>query len=634
MANDPLKDFEERLAAAEEALEIQKSIMYEREQAPSMSEAVTTGLSQGLTFGFADELGAIRSGLDAATDVPLGQKREAFGLGYDTSMAEDEFRRNEVREAFPKTMFGGEVIGGGTTGGLTLGLARNTSLKNLPIVPRVLGVGASEGALYGAGMSSPGDRLSGAGVGALTGAVGTPLALGATSTLAVPLRGAAKRLGESLFGTPRDRAVKEIMKALDAEDITVREADQLIRQMGRNATLADLGDGPGRLGRVVTSEMGKAASGAKRFLDFRQTQAQNELRQAARRATGATNFDQGVVSIINGAESKAKPIYDEVFSEVLDVNGVMLDLLQRPAMKQARAKAARILRNEGFADNIVDDVTDVRYMDAVKRALDDMERAAIRAGRSNEARVLGNLRREFVSEIDSQVPRYAEARSIFAGEASVRDAAELGRTMFKGQGVSASDAAEQIGRMSEAELQAARAGFLEWLSDELAGQSVNRNTIFNKFSEVPKYKQMVQLLFPDQNAVTEFLERSAALSQFGKTRNLVTGGSPTAMRQADRGTMQQGVADVAVNAALEPTSGIRSALQLIKGNTQITPEVLTEIGNILFNPNVVPSQALRRGPARLFDVPKTPPLIAAGIAGGSVGSQMGNPILDILYGRQ
>lgn len=635
--NDILEKKRQLLEKKRQQLEIQKSLMYERSQQPSMAEAVTTGLAQGLTLGLEDEISGVRKGLESSLEVPLGNKWEAFKLGYGTSMAEDEFRRNELREAYPKSSFAGEVVGGGTTGGMTFGLLNKTGLKNLPIAWRIPGVGAAEGAIYGAGMAPPGERTEGAIVGGLTGGVATPLALGATSTLAVPLRGAAKRLGDSLFGTPRDRAVKEIMKALDADDITVAEANQLIRRMGPNATIADLGDSTQRLGRTVYSEMGPAASGAKRFLDARQTASQISLRQAARQATGASSFDKGVVSIINGAESQAKPLYDEVFSEVLDVNDVMLNLLQRPSMKEARARAAKKLANEGFATDIVNDVTDVRYMDAVKRSLGDMERAAIKAGNADDARIFGNLRREFVAEIDNQVPNYAKARSIFAGEAAIRDAAELGRTMFVGRGVSASDAAELIGKMGESELQGARAGFLEWLTDELAGQRMSSNAFINKFTDVPKYRQMIQLLFPDQTAVEQFLNRSAALSRFGETRNIVTGGSQTALRQADRGTLQSGVMDVAVNSVLEPASALRSAISLIKSNTQITPEVLNEMGKILFNRKVIPSQALKRGPAKLFEIPKMPPLIAAGATGGAVGSQQesiyqgyGDPLLKTL----
>lgn len=622
-------------------LEIQRSIMHEESLGPKRSEALKTGVAQGLTLGFSDEMAALGAGGRSARETepqslatpgqvraPRGiggpsfspEGREAYQLGRETSMTDSEFRRNELREKYPGTMLTGEMAGGAASGIGLFGLMNKTAMKGLPIIPRVVGAGAAEGAAFGAGMSRPGERGQGALIGAGIGGFATPLGLGLTTTATSILRPIAKRLGESLLGTPRDRAIKEVMKALDAEDITKDEASVLINQMGRNATIADLGDAPARLGRAVTSEAGPAASQAKRFLDFRQMQSQNELRSAARRATGASNFDKGVIEVINNAESAAAPIYNEVFSEVLDVTPAMMDLLDRPALRAARGRAAQILKNEGFSADIVDDITDVRYMDAIKRALDDKISAAARRGEGNQVRVLTQLKRDFVSEIDAQVPTYAEARSIFAGEAAMRDAAEVGRTIFKGSRTSVSDATELLGGMSESELQAARYGFLEWLSDELAGQSTRRNTVVNKFNDVPKFRRMTQLLFPSQQQVDDFLQAASTQSRFAQTKNLITGGSPTARIQADREALSPGFMQVATEAATGQFNGISSALRLIKGNTKLSPEVIEEIGKILFDPSIIPEQ-LSRGPVRLFDVPRMPPLIAAGGMGGAVGSQ-------------
>jgi hypothetical protein len=163
------------------------------------------------------------------------------------------------------------------------------------------------------------------------------------------------------------------MRALDADDLTSPEAIAMLRELGPNGVLADVGDATGRLGRATTAQSGAPASRARRFLDERQLAAQESLRQTARRAASGGGFDEGIVSVINNAESAAAPIYNEVYSQVLDVTPPMMDMLRRPAMVQARKKAAVMLRNEGFSSEIVDDVTDVRYMDAVKRALQDTE---------------------------------------------------------------------------------------------------------------------------------------------------------------------------------------------------------------------------------------------------------------------
>ena len=637
MAEETLQQRRERhKRMAQARINAQESIIIENESKPSQLGVLGRAGLRGGSYNFADEVGALVQGagdfINKPVDLEPGgliRRGQAAKLGYDASLLESKAQKLEDINAFPKTEFAGEVLGGGVTGYGTLkALNQSNRISSLPFIPRVLGVGAGEGALFGAGAADPGERLGGAALGALTGAIGTPIAAGVGVSAMSVLRPSAKRLGTALFGTPKDRAKKEILKALQADDITPQEADVLMRMHGINTILPDLGPTLARQGRTITTELGPAASKGKRFLDARQRTAQLELRQTARRATGSDNFDKGIIEIVNGAESKAAPIYKEVFSEVLDLTPTMKSILERPAMVAARKKAGVMLNNEGFSDEFLNDVTDVRYMDAIKRALGDQESAAIRSGNGNQARVLGQLRRDFVAEIDAQVPRYAEARSIFAGEQAMKDAAETGRTMFVGN-KNVADVAEQIGNMGESELEAARIGFLDWLENDIASTSIKSNRLVNKFADVPKFKQLIQVLFPDQAAVDDFMKVAAAKSKFGETKNFILGGSQTANKQADFASMEPGLFNVAANAAVDPVSGLASAMRLIKGNTSLTPEVLTEMGNILFNPRIIPSVALKRNVmAPLFEIPKLSSASTAGISGGLIGSQQ-----DDILGR-
>ena len=589
---------------------------------PTAGEAISRKLAQGFSFGLSDEIEAgVRSGLSfLTTPGSFADRKESAGLTFDTSMADQEARLAAVSREFPKLSFGSEAAGGVATGAGLFGLASKIpAIAKAPLALRVPGIGAAEGAVYGFGTTTGADRVPNAITGGLFGAATTPLALGIGVAASNTLRPAARRLGDSLFGTPRDRAVKEVMKALDADDITRQEALVLMKSSGRGTVLADLGDTLQRSGRVVTSQAGPAASRATRFLDERQLKGQMELRQVARRATGADTFDKGIVEIINGAETKAKPIYDEVYSQVLDVTPSMLDYLQRPAMQGARRRAATILKNEGFSDDIVNDITDVRYMDAIKRALDDDISSAVRQGNNNQARVLTNLKRDFIGEIDNQVPRYAEARSVFAGERAIKEAADFGGNVLVGN-KRLSDITEVISGYGESELQAARAGFLDWLSDELANQSVRGNTLTNKFANVPKFQQTLEALFPSRAAVDDFIQTASKQSRFANTRNVVTGGSPTARIQADRAGLEQNIFGVAAEAAVNPIGALSNAMRLIKSNTQLTPEVMEEMGKILFNPKITDASLRRSFIPNLLDIPRMSPVRAAGAAGGFAGS--------------
>lgn len=623
MPESDLEELRELRELARLRLQAQQSIILREQEQPSRLNAALTFARQGLTFGAGDEL---ESGFQAAkefvtTPGSLGERREAAGLAFGERFDDLAANRIASRRLFPGTAFGAEALGGTATG-LGIGRAVSPLVSRLSPPARSAGIGAFEGSLFGTGVSEPDERLSGAIGGGIVGGFGTPLFQGLGVATMSALRPAARRLGEALAGTPRDRAVREVIAALDADDITLDDAARMLQELGPRSVLADLGDAAGRLGRATTSQLGPAASRTKRFLDQRQGENQTALRQTARRAAAGEGFDRSVVDIINTAETQAKPIYDEVFSEVIDFTPMMQGLLQRPALRSAQRRAARILENEGFSTDIINDVTDVRYMDAVKRALDDQIGAARRSARNNEARVLTQLKNDFVGEIDRQVPRYADARNVFAGEQAIREAVEFGQTAFRGK-VDPADFRQTVGQMTDSERQGARIGFLRWLTTEVANESVNRSSLARRFAERPAFQSMVNDLFPDQQAVMQFLRESAAQARFGQTRNLVTGGSPTSPRQQDIAALQPGLLRTVIDSTATPGGLIEGALRLVRGNTKLTPEVLTEIQQILFDPNLIPQRALRTNPVvNAFNIPRVPPPLTAGAFGGLLGSQM------------
>ena len=621
--NDILEQRRLARAQAQARLQAQQSIILRDQEQPSRLNAALTFARQGLTFGFGDELESAFQGVKGFVGTPgsLGERAEAASLAAGTRFDDLAANRIAARRRFPGLAFGSEALGGTATG-VGAGRVLAPLASRLSPFARSTGIGATEGAAFGAGVSDPGERLSGAIMGGVLGGAATPVFQGFGVATMNALRPAARRLGDALAGTPRDRAIREIRAALDADDITLEDATRMLDELGPRSVLADLGNTVGRLGRATTSQLGPAASRTRRFLDTRQRENQMALRQTARAATAGEGFDRSVVDVINTAESQAAPIYNEVFSEVIDFSPAMRSLLERPAMRLAQRRAANILRNEGFSTEIINDVTDVRYMDAVKRALDDQIGAARRGARNNEARVLTQIKNEFVGEIDRQVPRYAQARNIFAGEQAIREAVDFGQTAFRGK-VDPFDFRQAVGQMTDSERQAARIGFLRWLTSEVANESVNRSTTARKFAERPAFQSMVNDLFPDQQAVMQFLGESAAQARFGQTRSLITGGSPTSPRQQDIAALQPGLMRTMVDATATPGGLLEGALRLVRGNTRLTPEVLSEIQNLLFDPNLIPQRSLRPNPiVNAFNIPRVSPSVTAGGFGGLLGSQM------------
>ncbi|MBF9234683.1 hypothetical protein [Microvirga alba] len=181
------------------------------------------GILQGLTFGFGDELmagamtpieaikGAI-TGQDAGKDI--GQR---FSDAYTRKLEQERGKLDVAREEYPIATGIGSVAGGLTTGG---NLAKGgVTLLNIakPTVPKMVGAGAAEGAIYG-GLYGAGegegvdDRLAKAGRGA---AIGTLVGGGLG---AIGARGAQKAAEKAV---PDAQGLKAASNALykQAEDV-------------------------------------------------------------------------------------------------------------------------------------------------------------------------------------------------------------------------------------------------------------------------------------------------------------------------------------------------------------------------------------------------------------------------------
>ena len=160
---------------------------------------------------------------------------------------------------------------------------------------------------------------------------------------------------------------------------------------------------------------------------------------------------------------------------------------------------------------------------------------------------------------------------------------------------------------------------LDDLAETLSKQSENRN-VAKRIVEVPRFRQLAQLVFPDKDALESFLNTAAAESTFSKTRNTILGGSPTARILSDRKAATDSIGGLLFDGVTNPGSTMAQALRSTLNNSKLTDDVLKELGDILLDPKVVP-EALK--PPR-FSFNFTPnPVRTAGLIGGAVGSQVG-----------
>lgn len=99
----------------------------------------------------------------------------------------------------------------------------------------------------------------------------------------------------------------------------------------------------------------------------------------------------------NANQWNMKPEFMDAINDDPIVQAAMKDVDKQPAYQKG-------LR--GIPKN------NVMYLDRVKRAMDDMESAAINVGNKEQAKIIGDTRREFYNAIDNSVPEYARARGL------------------------------------------------------------------------------------------------------------------------------------------------------------------------------------------------------------------------------
>jgi hypothetical protein len=142
-----------------------------------------------------------------------------------------------------------------------------------------------------------------------------------------------------------------------------------------------------------------------------------------------------------------------------------------------------------------------------------METSAARAGKNNAARVVGNLRRDLVGEVDTQVPEFAQARNAFSTRQKMIDALTEGRRVFD-RGIAPDELASTLNGMTAGERDMFQHGARMALADAQKDSAGAATRILEKNWNKAKLAQVVG---PQQ--AEDFLRNVRAFqSALGSTR--------------------------------------------------------------------------------------------------------------------
>lgn len=539
--------------------------------------AFGTGIKQGATLGFSDELGALSeaSGLPETRGPFSLIARPAIGLvrssltdqgakDYEEALAR---RREEIRlaeENSPGAFLTGNVVGGLATAPFMPGAAVAKGATVLGRAGNAALTGAGYGAAYGVGTGEDAQGrveggLGGALIGGLTGGVASPVVDGLAAggrALAAPVINTLRAVRN-----PDDEAARRIGIAIQRDGRTPEQAARTLEAENASGVPMIVADTGGETTRALARSSANTSPEARQALsgatDDRFQSQSERVGSFVESLTGGNRDTAGTVEDLQRAASQVnRPAYARAYREGQAVWTPGLEqLLQAPAVQDAVRQTMRTGGNRAAAQGFqpvrqafeeVDGrltlrtnpdgsraIPNLQFWDQVKRNLDDMVTAGQREGRGNAAGDVRDLRNMLRDELDRAVPSYADARRGAAAFFGAEDALDAG-AKFVTAPMENAEARRIVGRMSQAEKELFRRGFANSLLERLSGVGDTRNITNAMFLNNPRARERIEIaLGPREARQLEVILRAENI--MNQTRQAVSGNSTTARQLAELG---------------------------------------------------------------------------------------------------
>ncbi|OQW38098.1 MAG: hypothetical protein A4E20_04810 [Nitrospira sp. SG-bin2] len=561
----------------------------------------------------------------------------------------------------PLNIVGGEFIAAGKTA--------------VPRAIRASGFGSAEGGVYGALGTEGGydDRVLGGAIGLVGGGVA-----GLAGQPGMELLGFGARKGveggRAIYNTlknqaeakanPGSQADKLLNRALLEDKVTLAELQNRIANAQPGQGMVNLGgENTVALGRQATVQKGEGRTLAQ---DFFEEQAQGAPDRAADAVKGLS--DRGYYGTVESLDATrkalAKPLYDAAYAKPsMQVwSPRVADLMKRPSMKAAFAKAQRIAAEEGrnpkelgldFNDagdpmflvgaDKNGQIPSMQTLDYVKRALDDVvegyrDKTSGKLVLDTEGRAINNTRAEFLGILKEGNPEYKAALEAYAGPSHALDMLEVGRDIYGARGKPA-DVIRRFQGLSPQDQELARIGFVRNAIEDLGNVGDNGSVYLKLFGNSNK-RAVAQVMFPDEASFNKFAAQMQAEKKMLAANRTVQGGSPTSRIDADKAAMSDAENTLGVVDAMQSRSIMRmlgTAMQQGRNLQQgLTPEVASELAKRLFTSDPAIMRAIasqlqnRPVPAPISALPpgwlrNTPTAPLLGLGFGQWGQAIATP---------
>jgi hypothetical protein len=581
---------------------------------------------QGPTFNtFPRIVGAVGAPFAALEQgIPLS---EAYAQGRDIMRGAAESYQQES----PYKAAGGQLVASlpVVVGGLTSTAVRNIGGATLPaiervapsIAPSIQAAGRYMTAAPGAGqVMGMGQRMaqaggSGAGYGFVSGLGGSyeddaiemlkeagksALISGGLGVTTQPVMGilgaggrqAMARMSPTSAGTYAQQKVAEALIRDVPEPLTganaLTRAQARLLKLGPEARIADVGDKSMRnLLDVQATLPGTTAAATERAIRERQVGRAGRLMEASDETLGTqgAQFTQSLEAFKQQKFTESRPYYAVVDASNISVDNNLINLLKKSSSMQRDAED--LYRKQTGLDI---DLSALKYgeqvpmnvLDTLKQNLFDSAQAARRLGNNNDALATDKIRVDLINLLTEKSPKignqsaYGLALKTYAGPAQMEEAANLGRTVMKGDIL---DIQQAVKGLAQSELDAFRIGVLQGLRQQ-TGTEAGQTSLL-KFYKEPATQSRLKAAFGN-----DYKAFSAAVLKEEQLKKMESAGRGSASAARLAGQADLDIAPLAQTAGAaasgSPSAIVTTAVNLAR-QTQTPEAVRNEIGRILLS---------------------------------------------------
>ena len=569
----------------------------------NMSRAV---LGQGLAMGWGDELEArIRT---LAGDETYEEELNMINDSY-TQFSDDNpgaALMGEIGGGFiplAASLVAAPFTGGASTAGTAAAAARSagalnklrqlgtTAAKVMPksTIGKGMVYGGGSGMVAGVGSGNPGDRFEGGVVGLLSGAI-----LGAGIPLTARATGAAWRaFKERAIATESITdmgAIKRIFDAVTRVGGTVQDVVDQVAVDRRLNVPVTIGAASKPLANTTKGVRTASRGEADDIIELRMGQIQQGTKERVIKKITDETTDENYYLAEDVLQSRlrnnASDVYDKAYAFGVVDDPRINRLLGTKYFKQAYEEARDIsdldieqLAAEGLDFSKINisepgALPNVETLDYVKRGLDSMIKSAYKADGMSSAAAgkLNKLKKTFVDIIDEVtevdgVSDYRNARKVYAGDAEVLSALELGLSDFSLPSFAPEQVAKLLNDFSEAEKETFAIGAVRSMLNKITAPATDGNSAKKIIGSIDMGKKL-RMLFPNMgpsgyDLLEAGLKRERQLYEFN---NVILSGSQTASNQSAASNLLQdtGMGEAAAG-VIQASSGPTGFLAFLAG---------------------------------------------------------------------